>query len=126
LQVKAAVIALWVTLLVPGIPLVAYEYRRSAALAPEAAVFILVFAVVLFTISAILTFFIGRGRNWSRIAYLLFLALSVLTLLGSFGEMLKSPAWVIAGNILNTLIDFAVLAALFFGPGGRWFGQMRE
>ena len=125
-QVRVAVIALWVTLLVPGMPLAVYEYQRAVALAPGAAVFTLVFLLVMLAISVALTFYIGRGRNWARIAYLLFSVLSVLVLLGSFGEMLKSPGWVIAGTVINTLIDFAVLAVLFFGPGGRWFRQLRE
>jgi hypothetical protein len=125
-QVKAAVIALWVTLAVPGIPMAAYEYQRAAALAPGAAIFSLAFMLVMFTISAVLTFYIGRGRNWARIAYLLLFGLSLFVMLGTFGEMLKSPGWLIAGTVINTLIDFAVLAVLFFGPGGRWFRQMRE
>ncbi len=125
-QVRVAVIALWVTLLVPGMPLAIHEYQRAVALAPGAAVFTLVFVLVMFAISAGLTLYVGRGRNWARIAYLLFSALNVLALLNGLSELRKGPGWVIVGNGVGTLVDIAVLAVLFFGPGGRWFRQLRE
>jgi len=125
-QVQVAVIALWTMMAVPGVPIVWHEYNQASALAPGAGLFVIVVSAVMFSIAALLTWFVGRGRNWARICYLLFMLLSLGAYIFSFDQLLKEPLWVLAGNLLSTLVDLLALALLFFGPSARWFRQMRE
>ena len=124
-QVRAALLLLWAGIVI-GLPVMYYEYTSAASRASTAAVLVLLVFGVVFTLLAILYYLIGQGRNWARIAYLLFTLWSFYMFFTSIGELAAKPGYVILLEVLGTMTDLVAIPLLFFGAGAHWFRTMRE
>lgn len=119
-EVHRAVWLLWLCIPI-WIPASIYEYFRASVDARSAVAVGLALVVLVFLV---LLYFINRGHNWARIAFLVITLLSFVAALGQFAE-LKDYSLVYLGlNIVLLLIDALVIYLLFTRPGSLWFKRV--
>lgn len=116
-QAVLAVRMLWFSLFL-GLPGFYWGIEQTPTRA--VAVFMVIFGAILFAFVAFLNVSIGRGRNWARIAYLIF---TIVGLLIVDFELTRPEASVIE-NILSgvcLILDIAAMVLVFTRPGSAWF-----
>jgi hypothetical protein len=77
----------------------------------------------------LLAWVIFHGRNWSRWVCLVLIALAVLDLVSSPGEirrLLARPMLDVAWFCFQSLLSPAAVALLFLPPSNEWFRQQRN
>ena len=124
-QVVYATLCFWLSFLI-SIPLMYWELAK----APEepfgatVAGFVLLFLVLIFM--AIASVAVWRGRNWARIVFLIFSALSVVGFVLELTELRQSSAIEIVLSVVSTGLDVAVSYLLFTQPGALWFRTLQS
>lgn len=121
-EVVIAVRLLWVSL-IAGIPVSIRDFQDGPP--ADDGGFLLMFTFALYAISVLMIVFIGRGRNWARIALLVFNILNLLSFLLAFAELRKYPTGEFAILLIVLGLDLAALYLLYTRAGSPWFRQAR-
>ncbi|MFO1337652.1 MAG: hypothetical protein U1F53_05365 [Burkholderiaceae bacterium] len=116
-QVSWGLRLLWASLLL-GVPLVVMSAQRL----PDgpAAVFAIVFQLLIFALVAWLNLCIARARNWARIVTLLFTLLGLtMVLLVPTPDDTPVVERLVTG--VSSVLDVVAMVLLFSAPASRWF-----
>lgn len=120
-QVKLAVGLLWLAVLLGG----AYVYVLIDQIPAAASVGAVVCGqVTLLTVVALGIAFVASGRNWARIAMLVYTTLSVLGL--AFVPDLSTRAVDYGLKVAGALLYVVAMYLVFLTPGRLWFRRSHE
>jgi hypothetical protein len=121
-EVRYAVWLLW--LCIPlWLPASIREYGQASNAMRSAEAVALLLILLVFVL---LIFFINRGHNWARISFLVLTLLSLISLIGSWSEIMSYPPLYLGLNVALLLIEAIVLYLLFTRPGALWFRRVNE
>jgi hypothetical protein len=122
-QVRWAVNLLYSTL---GIGVVRSVMEVSRLARDASAGFVIFVTIAVFAVTWFFIYMIGRGKNWSRITYLVMFIFGIPLAVQPLMRSLESE--VVSGvlGILQTTIQAVALALLFKAPASTWFRQSRR
>ena len=117
--VSAAVVMLWITLIIQLAGLVwIWQFARHG----PALIFIgmsVVSAIWLFT--AYLVAMVEKGRNWARITYLVLFLLGLPFFATSISETVRVSSLAALSGIGQTVLQAVAVILVFSPPSRRWF-----
>jgi hypothetical protein len=119
-QIVQAIALLWVSTSL-GVASGYLEAQRSPDPWASVAVMLLTMLVLL----AVLTVMLWRGRNWARLTYLILVALSLASLISSWG-IVERPAIEVALEAVSFVADAGSFFLMFTKPGSLWFQYAAE
>lgn len=83
------------------------------------------FAVMMLTVTSVLTVALWRGRNWARVLYLILVILSLSNFVSLWGTVERVP-FEVALEAVSFVADAGSLFLMFTNPGSLWFQPPRE
>ena len=118
-QVVHATLLFWLSFLI-SVPLMYWE-SQEAREEPATIVIGNTLVVLILAFMAVANSAMWRGRNWARIVFLIYSALSVFAFVAYLRETLQSSMIEIALTVVSMAMDVAVSYLLFTKPGALWF-----
>lgn len=121
-QILWAVTLLWVTVAQMAISLIFDLFRLSPE--DDASFRLTLFSVLLIFLATLIPRIVA-GRNWARVAVVLFAAFGVLSDAPNFPAIISAGS---AMTMLDLVGDATLVAAaclILIGPGATWFNQDR-
>jgi hypothetical protein len=82
------------------------------------------FLFLIYAIEVALAFWIAQGRNWARLAFLVLVALSFVSIPSAFRIFAATPTWQQALNSSGVAMFLGAVYLLFTHPGSLWFRRI--
>lgn len=125
-EVTRAVRILWISLaasLATMLPVIRGNWWApdGGENAPDAGPVVIVFALVMFALSAWLVWMVSRGRNWARWTLLGLFVIGWLFLLTDFSRSLAETPLAALADTLIAAAEVWACYLLFSGAGAAWF-----